>query len=410
MELLRSNLYEIKKSGSLRTLGGLLALFHLLQFFLWWNQGGLPLKFVQQGLPMCWSLFESCDWLHVVPIGILTFFYWTYAVFMVIAALTLLLTDLVAVGYYLLLIGGLCGLLLYFQDLRLSSNEGYFIFFLSFAYLFVPSKHRLMRWLIVSFFVARGMSQASPDWLTGNWYMEHLNLPVKLAEWLAALSVLVQMIGGATLLFRDGRYFWTGWLSLFIFECAHIYMGESLQSCLSLGAMLYVAFDEFELRKAEREYIYQSFIRPEPSFVWGGVLLAFFWSAQLTPFLGFQRISPLRNVLDVWALHPEAAHEDCKQTTFAVYKDRIEEIDVKPQLTRQASMVCNVYMRFLDLKGACKQLQEADSSFVTLSSELQVHNYREKSAYRAFEVADVCAPDLTFKRLGEVEWNTNRDK
>lgn len=410
LELLRSNLYEIKKSGSLKTLGGLLALFHLLQFFLWWKNGNLPLKFVASGQPMCWSLFESCDWLHVVPLGILSVFYWTYGVFMAFAAAILLATELVALGYYLMLIAAACGMILYFQDLRLSSNEGYFIFFLSFAYMFVPSKHRLMRWLIVSFLIARGMSQASPDWLTGNWYMEHLNLPVKLAEWLAAVSVLVQMIGGATLLFRDGRYFWTGWLSLFVFECAHLYMGEVLQSSLSLGAMLYIAFDEFELRKAEREYIYQSFIRPEPSFVWGGVLLAFFWSAQLAPLAGLKRQSGVKTFLDVWALHPEAAHEDCKQSTFAVYKDRTEEIEVKPQVQRQASMVCNVYMRFLDLKGTCKQLRENDPNFVTLSSELQVRNYREKTAFRAFEVADFCDPELTFKRLGEVEWNTNRGK
>jgi hypothetical protein len=410
LELIRANLYEIKKSGSLKTLGGLLALFHLAQFYMWWHQGDLPLKFVQQGLPMCWSLFDNCDWLHILPVSVLTVFYWTYAIFMGIAALALLLTDLAALGFYLMLIATACGLLLYFQDLRLSSNEGYYIFFLTFAYLFIPSKHRLMRWLIVSFFVARGISQVSPDWLTGNWYMEHLNLPVKLAEWLAALSVLVQTIGGASLLFRDARYFWSGWLSVFVFECAHLYMGEMLQSSLALGALVYIAIDEMELRKAEREYIYQSFIRPEPSFVWGGILLAFFWTAQLAPMTGFHHTSKLKNFLDVWALHPEAAHEDCRQTTFAVFKDRVEEIDVKPQISRQASMVCNVYMRFLDLKGTCKQLKETDSSFVTLASELLVRNFREKTAVRAFEVADFCNPDLTFKRLGEVEWNMNHGK
>ncbi|NJL25305.1 MAG: hypothetical protein HC902_09080 [Calothrix sp. SM1_5_4] len=301
-------------------------------------------------------------------------------------------------------------MLLYLQDLRLSSNEGYFIFLLTAAYLFVPSKHRLMRWLIISFFVATGMSQASPDWLTGNWYMEHLAIPVKLAEWLAALSVLVQMIGGASLLFRDGRYFWTGWIMLFLFECAHLYMGELLGSALAMGALLYVAFDELELRKAEREYIYQSFIRPEPSMIWGGILLAFFWAAQLTPMLNLQRDSGVKTFLDTWALHPEAAHEDCEQRTYAIYKNRIEEIEVKPQISRQPAMLCNVYMRFLDLKSTCKQMSEQDPDFITLSSVLQVRNYREKSSYRAFEVKDFCDSGLTYKRLGEVEWNTNRGK
>ena len=410
LEFLRSNLYEIKKAGSLKTLGGLIALFHLLQFYLWWHDGNSPLKYLAAGQPMCGTVFENCHWLHVLPLGLLTFFYYTYAVLSLFSALAFLLSDLVAVGYYLLVIATLLGLLMYGQDLRLSSNEGYFVFLMSAAFLLVPSKHRLMRGLIASFFVARGLAQASPDWLTGNWYMEHLHLAVKLAEWLAALSLLVQMIGGATLLFRDGRYFWTGWASLFIFECAQLYMGESLQASLSMGALLYVALDEIELRKAEREYIYQSFIRPEPSFAWGAVLMSLFWIAQLVPLFNLPRQSRIKTALDVWALHPEAAHEDCEQRTFAVYKGRIEEIEVKAQTTRQPALLCNAYMRFLDLRAACTQLADADSDFVTLSSTLLVRSYREKSSYRAFEVKDFCRADLSFKRLNEVEWNTSPEK
>lgn len=406
MEFIRSNLYEIKKSGSLRTLGGLLALFHLLQWYLWWDGGNLPLKYVQQGLPMCWSLLENCDWLRSLPFGLLSFIFYAYGVLLAFSAAAFLLTELVGLGFYLLLMSMGLGMVLYFQDLRLSSNEGYFILFLSFAYLFVPSKHRLMRGLIVSFFAARGLSQASPDWLSGNWYLEHLGLPIKLAEWLAAVSVLVQMIGGASLLFRDGRYFWTGWVGLFIFEVANLYIGELLSSSLAMGALLYVAMDEFELRKAEREYVYQSFIRPEPSFIWGGILLAFFWTAQLTPFFELERNSRLKAVLDVWALHPEAAHEECDQRTFAVYKSRIEEVDIQPALSRQPAMACNPYLRFLDLKSSCKQLSE-NPEFVTLSSVLQVRNFREKTAYRAFEIKDFCHDDLTFKRVSEVKWTTN---
>lgn len=385
MEYIKGNIWEIKKSASLKTLGALLALFHILQFYLWWDDGDLPLKFVKQGLPMCWSLLENCDWLHSIPIQILSVFYYGYAVTMALAAFVLLLSDFVVIGYYLMSIGLLCGMMMYFQDLRLSSNEGYFIFFMSFAYLFIPSKHRLMRWLIVSFFAARGLSQASPDWLSGNWYREHLEIPVKLAEWFAALSLLVQMIGSAALLFRDARYFWTGWLLLFGFLCTHLYMGELLATSTGLGALLYVVFDEFEVRKQEREYIYQSFIRPEPSFILGALLLILFWTAQITPFMGLSPASKVRQTLDVMALHPDAAQEDCDQRTFAIYAKRTEQIDVQPQMSKQPSMACNVYMRFLDLKALCTQLKEADPEFVTLSSVLDVRSFRDNTNYRAFE-------------------------
>lgn len=409
MEYLRNNIWEIKKSGSLKTLGALLALFHILQFYLWWDEGNLPLKFVKQGLPMCWSLMENCDWLRAIPIEILTFLYYAYAVLMALAAFVLLLSDFVALGYYLMMGGMLCGMALYFQDLRLSSNEGYFIFFMSFSFLLIPSKHRLMRFLIVSFFAARGLSQASPEWLSGNWYMEHLSVPIKLAEWFAALSLLVQMIGSVALLFRDARYFWTGWLLLFFFECTHLYMGELLATSTGLGALLYIVFDEFELRKQEREYIYQSFIRPEPSFVLGGILMVLFWTAQLNPFFGLPHGSPFKDVLNVWALHPEAAQEDCEQRTFAIYKKRVEQINVQPQMSRQPAMRCNVYMRFLDLKGLCTQLQ-SDPEFVTISSALDIRSYRDNSTYRAFEVRDFCSPELTFKKLDEVKWTMTAER
>jgi len=409
MEILKANIWEVKKSGSLKTLGGLLALFHLMLFIYWSHEGSLPVKLAAQGQPMCRSFMESCSWLHL-PVALTALFFYSYSIFAVLAAVILILTDWVTFGFYLLLIAFGLALGLYFQDLRMSSNEGYFILFMSTAYLLVPSKHRMMRRLIVSFFVARGLSQAAADWLTGAWYSDHLLLPVKIAEWLAAISVLVNMIGGAALLFRDGRYFMTGWLSLFLYYCAHLYIGEFLGACLALGVLVYVALDEMELRKAEREYIYQSFIRPEPSFVWGGAFLALFWAAQISPFLSLPRESALRGFLNVWTLHPEAAHEECEQRTFAIYKNRVEEIDIEPQLSRQPAMYCNPYLRYLDLRGACQEMKKKDSDFVTLSSVFQVRNFREKSSYRAFEVKDFCASDLAFKQLSEVQWTTNRAK
>ncbi len=408
MDYIRANIWEIKKSGSLRTLGALLALFHILNFYLWWDDGNLPLKFVMQGQPMCWSWFENCEWMRIIPAGILTFLYYSYAVVMAVAAVILLLTEFIAFGYYLMLVGFFCGIVLYFQDLRLSSNEGYFIFFLSFSYLLVPSKNRVMRWLIVSFFAARGLSQASPDWLSGNWYREHINVPIKLAEWFAALSLLVQMIGSVTLLFRDARYFWSGWILLFFFECTQLYIGELLAASTGLGALLYILFEDLERRKQEREYIYQSFIRPEPSFVLGGILLALFWTAQLTPFLNLERTSTVKRILDVWALHPEAAQEECDQRTFAIYKKRVEQIEVEPQMARQPAMLCNIYMRFLDLKAMCSQLA-SDPDFITLSSAMDIRSFRDNSIFRAFEVRDFCSPALTFKNLNEVKWTMTQD-
>jgi len=64
----------------------------------------------------------------------------------------------------------------------------------------------------------------------------------------------------------------------------------------------------------------------------------------------------------------------------------------------------------LDLRAECETRRQHDDDFVTIGSTLLIRSYREKSSFRAFESRDVCATDLTFKRLGEVEWNTSPEK
>ncbi|MGZ3723649.1 MAG: hypothetical protein ACXVA9_11990, partial [Bdellovibrionales bacterium] len=92
MEIVKSNMWEIKKSGSLKTLGGLLALFHVALFAYWVKEGDLPIKLSQQGQPMCWSFMENCSWMHL-PLGLMEFIYYSYATVTVLAALILILTD-----------------------------------------------------------------------------------------------------------------------------------------------------------------------------------------------------------------------------------------------------------------------------------------------------------------------------
>src|SRR5665213_2042625 len=111
MEIIKANLWEIKKAGSLKTLGALLALFHVALFAYWCKEGDLPVKLAQQGLPMCWSFMENCGWMHL-PAGFLSVIYFCYAVFSASAAAILIMTEWVALGFYLLLIATFFGMTL----------------------------------------------------------------------------------------------------------------------------------------------------------------------------------------------------------------------------------------------------------------------------------------------------------
>lgn len=409
MEFIRANIWEIGKSGSLRFLGGLLGLFHVLQFYMWSKADDLPLKYAREAVPLCRSLFESCEWVRL-PFAATEAVYYAYVCLAVFAVVIFMLTSLASIGFWALALTWLMGSILYFQDLRLSSNEGFLILFLTISFLLIPAKNRYFRWIIVSYFAASGLAKMSPDWLTGSWVIEHIPIPVKLAEWLAAMSLLIEMIAAVAMLFRDGRFFLTGWLSLLAYQGLLIYIGEIFAPALGLCLLGFVLWDELELRKAEREYLYQSFIRPEPSFIIGGTLLVLFWVAQLLPFVGVNSRSSLRAGFDLLALQPLAAHEECHQVTYAVYKNRIEEISMDVQASQNPMMKCNVYLRFLDLKAMCRTLKEKSPDFVTFNSVLEVRSLRNQAVTRAFEIGDFCQEELNFKKLDGFKWNSRQDK
>lgn len=409
MEFIKSNIWEIKRSGSLKFLGGALALFHALQFYLWSRDNNLPLKYAAEAVPLCRSLFENCEWVRVLPLGAFEAIYYAYAAVAILAALVFLLSSFVTFGFWLLVICWWIGGLLYIQDLRISANETFMILFLTLSFLVIPSKSRYFRWIVVSFFAAAGFAKLSPDWLSGLWFVEHMSLPIKLGEWLGAVTLLVEMIASACLLFKDARFFLTGWISLLVLQAMMLYIGEVFLPVINIFLLVFLALQESERRKAEREYIYQSFIRPEPSFIMGGLFLIVFWIAQILPFFGVTTRTTVAGLFDLWALQPMASHEECTQMTFALYKNRVEQVSADLDSSRSPTLRCNLYLRFLDLKSMCRSLKERDSDFVTLSSILEVRSLRTRETRRAFEVKDFCQADLNFKKLSGVRWNLEED-
>jgi hypothetical protein len=409
MELFKASLWEIKKSSSLKILGGVLAIAHLIQFLFWQNTGQLPLQYMLEPAPMCWPMFDSCQWLRILPIGFMRVLLYAYGVVSLISFLFFFFTRFSGAGLFFLFCAFVPGLLLYIQDFRLSSNPGYALFLFTFLYMIMPGKDRLFRYFIVSFFVASGILKLTPEWLTGDWFLEHWpHMPGKLAEWLAALSVLIELIAAPALLFRDGRYFWTGWITMFVYLCATWWATGYYGPTLFLGLLIFLAAYDLEQRKTEREFIYQSFIRPEPSKVWCNILLALFWigvAAAHIHFPGRKLLMPLSSLL---VPHPVSASERCEQSTFAVFKDHMEEIDVPEKAGRPEAMQCHPYLRFLDIKSMCAAFaakeSEPQSQFVTIASFLNTRRLKDAHFNKVFEVRDFCNPNLTFKSLGLTSW------
>lgn len=400
MELLRSNFWEIKKSPSLTILGGLLALAHLLQFFYWMQHGQLPLRYMQESAPMCWPMFESCEWVRALPMGLMRALIYAYAVFAAVAAGFFFFTRFAVAGFVMLLLAFIPGLFLYVQDFRLSSNPGYALYLFSFLFLFIPDKVRLFRFFFVSFFVASGLMKLSPEWLTGDWFLGRWHLPAKLAEWFAALSALIELIATTALLFKDGRYFWTGWATLFVYLAASWWATNYYGPGLFIGLLIFLAVSDLEARKTERDHLYQSFIRPEPTRFWSNSLIAVFWlamAAQNLHFPGQNMLSPLSRLL---VPNQEAVSDQCEQSTYAIFKNRVEVIEAPVVVGRPLSMQCHPYLRFLDLKAMCQSYSQKPE-FQTIASYLRTKHLRDRQYKSVFSIEDFCSGTVSFKEIGQ---------
>ena len=184
-----------------------------------------------------------------------------------------------------------------------------------------------------------------------------MHVQPKVAEWLAAMSVLVQMIGGATHpFFRDGRYFWTGWVTLFLLQ---LFATRSRR-----------VFTRRQFNSPGRawfiwRWMNWSYVKPSanistdrssaPNLHSSG---AEYYGDFLVRTIGAIHEScrinrACGNTGHIWALHPRSrTRKSASKENHSRFTNRgVEEVDVEPQMARQPAMYCNPYLRYLDLKA-----------------------------------------------------------
>jgi hypothetical protein len=350
MEFLRANLWEVKKSTSLRLFGLILALGHVLIFVNWVWDGNLPLALANSKAQVCWPMFENCDFVRALSPSLLKFIYGCYLGFAILTGLLMLSTRIVGAAWFSMLLTTFMLIMLYFQDYRLSSNIIYFHLLCSFIWLFVPNKTRSLKVIAVSYFLAKGLVMLSPEWLIGKWYLEHIEIPKKLAEWFAALSTIIVFIGPVALFFKDLRYFLVAFLGLEAYLLTNIYLGDFLEPGLLALAVMIFTLNLFEQRKLEREFIYQSFIRPEPSKIWPWIVLLLFWFAQAVPRSPIQWPNYIEHYGTLYSLNPIPPHRECIQFGFYIYENEVKEIPQDMMAVKLNDTQCDPYLHFLRLR------------------------------------------------------------
>lgn len=398
MEFFKSNLWEIKKSSAVSNFGAAVALGHILIFLHWALRDALPLKYAAESTPICWPFLQSCDFWLNVPEGLLKFAYGAYIFFAVCSFLLFLFSRLFGTAWFLLILCFFCFLGLYFRDYRLSSNEHYFWLLLTFLYLFIPNKENNLRFFTISFWLAFGIIRLKPEWMTGLWIVDHLPMPTKLAEWVAALSVLIWMIAPFGLLFRDGRYLSVASLFLIGINIFYWVINDFFSPAMQLCALSFFILLWFEKRKLERDFIYQSFIRPEPSRIWVILVLAVFWFGQASPYLPYKE-AWIRPVQEFVALTPMKPIEECKAVAFANFKNETRQIETKEIFEgRSEELRCHTQINFMSFKDLCKSLGK-DSELQSLYVSFYKRGFKDINFKQIFESENICDSEVSLMSL-----------
>lgn len=406
MDWLKATFWEIKQSSALKWFGFLLGLSHLLTFFTWASTGHPPLGYYADSAPLCWSFFEDCASLRVLSLGQMTLVYYTYPVLAAIATIMFVSNRLYGVGWFFLTLAFFFKSLLYFNDARLSHNAHYLLFLAHAVFLFAPQKKSILKYLLVSFFVASGILKLNTEWMSGVWLTQHTGFHPKFAEWVAALTALAELILPWMLVSRKSQNIVVGFLGLLGLSIGYWFISDSIGPAVQVLFVLFYPFYYFEQRRNEMEYLYQSYIRPEASQAWIPIVILAFWTLQALPFA--KHVNPaMASVSQNLALEGHPTHQDCQQTTFAIFANEVREVDLGDPKGRPERLQCDPFMRFLDVKNLCRKLAE-ESGFQNVASSFSLRTLNDKDYRRIFESDDLCNKKVNYRNLEQVGWNRTK--
>jgi hypothetical protein len=166
---LKKQIIEILKDVHLQYYGFFLGTSHLWTF-LYWNRNSFFVT-SQSGInaePLCFPFFPDCDlWRSSISMETWQWILYIYGALGVLSAIFFVTRGLVSLAYFLLALVTLLKFALHMSNYNFMGNYHYMAYFVTMAFLFVGHKKHLIKYLIVSFYIAAGALKMNMDWLSG---------------------------------------------------------------------------------------------------------------------------------------------------------------------------------------------------------------------------------------------------
>lgn len=390
MNWIKRTIWEIDRSSSLAWLGTFISLSFIIIYFFWSSQSQLfDGQFVKPLL--CWDFFPQCSTKIPLPANWLKILFNAFFGFSLISMLLFAMRSSLSFAWLCNLFAWLIFASIYSMDASLSSNVlGFFALFV-FGYLFVPSKQKLTRYLIVAFYLVDCYTKLNAEWLSGMPLYGVLQVPEKGLEWIASFSVLIQLVMPFFLISRDGQRLSYGFGVLFLYHLFHFYLQKDPSHLVMALLLIFFIFDYFEFKKIQRETMYQSYEHPEPSSIWWPALLTVFVFSQLQyaggrfPLLLFQMQQPTGSM-------------ECLLTGYANFDKKTESLAGQSKNV-PAEFKCNPMVNFNRIKSYCEEMKK-NNSFENITAFFLTRKLSDESYQVRFSSDRFCDSSYTFNSRG----------
>lgn len=390
MSWLKRSLWEIDRSSSLRVLGGLLALGQILTYVYWQKSSFLFAGSEAQPL-LCWNFQSQCSGTFLSA-GTLSTIFTSQLILSIAAALLFFSGRLISWAWVALMISWFVQTSVYFMDASLRSNAYALVFLIGFYLLFLPNKIRMTQYTVFAYFILDALTKLNPDWLSGIGFLGQIAAPEKGLEWLAAFSVIIQMVMPFFLISRDGQRMGYGFAALFIYQVGIFFILKDPSSLSIAAILLFFIFKYFETKRLELESLYQSYEHPEPSNIWWPVVLLIFIAAQFRP----PEVLPY---LEVLRLEKLQSSEECQTLFFSQGDAKIEWLSTEKVLHLPQNIKCNPQANFNALKQVCAK-NKNDNGFRNLTVFFLTRAISETSYRLRFSSDRFCDSSYTGSHIG----------
>lgn len=402
MKFIRANIDEITRDPALKLYGSALAFLHVLAFLNWKTIHPLStILDLSQGPRVCWPFFENCgEWQWMTP-QIVESILRAYLVFAIATVALFFRAKKVNTAWWALLLLNIVESFILFQDYRLRLNQHYMTFWVTFAFLFLPYKRRVLMYLIASFYFWAGTLKFTPDWISGAglYGKKPLGVPESLVPASCIYVILLELVVVFGLLVRNRWIFWFAFTQFVLFHLASWTVVGFFYPTLMLTILLifplsrYFAADTGQKDGiSETPSIKKLFLFQEKASVY--IAIGMFAVLQSLPY-AFPGNQTFTGEGRLFALHMFDAPLECRAWVTIHFEDGTKQEHALRTRELSQRIKCDPNVYFSLGKSLCRRIASHPDA-TSMDLHLETRRASEKEFISVIEQVDFCGSDLHY--------------